>query len=58
MGLSALATFGSLPQAHCMCDSALRGLGSGILTSSSESLLGDVISPDERLAWESHSPSE
>lgn len=42
-------TLGSLPQAHCMCDSALRGLGSGVLTSSSESLLGDVSPPDERL---------
>lgn len=44
-------TLGSLPQAHCMWDSALSGLGSGIRTSSSESLLGDVSPPDERL-WE------
>ena len=42
-------TFGSLPQAHCMWDSALRGLGSGVRSSSSESLLGDVSSPGERL---------
>lgn len=42
-------TLGSLPQAHCMCDSALRGLGSGVFTSSSESLLGDVSPSDERL---------
>lgn len=32
-----------------MWDSALRGLGSGVFTSSSESLLGDVSPPDERL---------
>ena len=32
-----------------MWDSALRGLGSGLRSSSSESLLGDVSSPGERL---------
>ena len=42
-------TLGSLPQDHCMWDSALRGLGSGVFTSSSESLLGDISPPDERL---------
>lgn len=42
-------TLGSLPQAHCMWDSALRGLGSGVRSSSSESLLGDVSPPDEIL---------
>lgn len=42
-------TLGSLPQAHCMWDSALSGLGSGIRTSSSESLLGDVSPLHERL---------
>lgn len=42
-------TFGSRPQAQCMWDSARRGLGSEVRTSSSESLLGDVSPPEERL---------
>lgn len=42
-------TFGSLPQAHCMWDSARGGLGSGVRSSSSESLLGDVSPPGGRL---------
>lgn len=37
-------TLGSRPQAHCRWDSARRGLGSGVRRSSSESLLGDVVS--------------
>lgn len=42
-------TLGSLPQDHCMWDSALRGLGSGARSSSSESLLGDVNPSGKRL---------
>lgn len=49
VGADQARTLGSLPQAHCMWDSALRGLGSGLRSSSSESLFGDVRSLDERL---------
>lgn len=42
-------TLGSLPQAHCMYDSARRELGSRARSSSSESLLGDSSPSEARL---------